>query len=78
MLSSYIVATQAEIYKLEFYRNNRPEISTADTPASSFGEQKSPGWYYMLLARIGDLLIVAGTRLKKSAQFPIALHQETL
>ena len=78
MLPSYIVATQAEIYKLEFYRNNQPGISDIDAPVPHLAGQKSPGWYYALLTRVGDLLILAGTRLKKSAQFPIALHQETL
>lgn len=75
MMSNFLTELRADAHLRELYRNpGRLNFLADGLPAFS----GSSWWRNFLLLKLGNLLILTGTRLKNAAQPRPMLSQETL
>lgn len=73
MTGDFQLATRAEVFKRELYRNPKePEFGV------DLWRSDAPSWRDVLMLKIGNLLISLGTQLKDSARPQAVLSQEML
>ncbi|GEM_PF-2377613 len=75
MMSNFLTELRADAHLRELYRNPRGlNFLVGGVPAFS----GHPSWRNLILLKLGNLLIFAGTCLKNAAQPRPILSQETL